>query len=163
MLTLIAWLALVAGLLALVYGWKLSQELATATRRLDRYNRTLFDVQDELRRLREQMQEETARLRVALRRQAGGLAFTPEMTVREALLLHPQAGEVLASFHLGGCDHCAVEPDATLAQVCAQHAIETPRLVSRLNLLSPATNGETQPGTPGEPKQVKLPNVELEF
>lgn len=161
MTTLVAWIALVVALLAVGYAWKLSLELATATRRLDRYNRALFDANDELRRLREQMEEETARLRVELRRRDGA-AYTPEMTVREALLLHPQAEEVLAGFHLGGCSHCAVEPNDTLAQVCAQHDIPVERLVSQLNMLlsasaaSGAANGS-------ELQRVKLPNVALEF
>ena len=51
----ISWLALVIGLVAVAYAWKLQQELHTATRRLDRYNRALFDANDELRKVREEM------------------------------------------------------------------------------------------------------------
>ncbi|HXF61682.1 MAG TPA: hypothetical protein VNK95_08695 [Caldilineaceae bacterium] len=161
MTTFVAWIALVVALAAVGYAWKLSLELATATRRLDRYNRALFDANDEIRRLREQMEEETARLRVELRRRDGA-AFTPEMTVREALLLHPQAEQVLAGFHLGGCSHCAVEPDETLAQVCAQHDIPVERLVGHLNRLIPAPVS-SGPANGSEPQRVKLPNVALEF
>ncbi len=157
MATIVAWLALGVALAALAYAWKLNQELETAGRRLDRYNKALFDANDELRRLQDRLQEETARLRVALRQETTGPAFAPEMTVREALLMHPQTEQILAAFHLGGCDHCAVEPDQTLAQVSAQAGIELSQLLGNLNLLV------SRPSPNGEPQLVKLPNVALEF
>jgi hybrid cluster-associated redox disulfide protein len=162
MITIVAWIALVVALLAIAYAWKLSHEVATVTRRLDRYNKALFDANDELRRLREQMVEETTRLRVDLRRQSsaqsGGSVFTPEMTVRETLMLHPQAEQVLTGFHLGGCSHCAVEPDETLAQACAQHGVDVQALMGNLNMLvqTPAAAG-------AGPQLIKLPNVALEL
>jgi hybrid cluster-associated redox disulfide protein len=157
MTPLIAWLALAAALAAGLYAWRLSAELATATRRLDRYNKALFDANDELRRLRETLEEETAHLRVELRRSQGATAFAPEMTVREALLLHPQAEQVLASFHLGGCSHCAVEPGDTLAAAAAQHGVDLQALLGNLNLLTAGQNGSAAP------QPVKLPNVVLEL
>lgn len=156
MATIIAWLALGVALAALGYAWKLNQELETAGRRLDRYNKALFDANDETRRLQERLQDETARLRVALRRQTPELAFSSEMSVREALIMHPQTGEVLAGFHMGGCDHCAVEPDETLAQAAAQAGVDVQQLVGTLNLLV------SGPSANGEPQRVKLPNVALE-
>lgn len=157
MTTVIAWLALAAALAAGLYAWRLSGELATATRRLDRYNKALFDASDEIRRLRAQLEEETARLRVEVRRAQGAVTFVPEMTVREALLLHPQAEQVLASFHLGGCSHCAVEPGDTLAAAAAQHGVDLRNLLDTLNLLTAGQNGQTAP------RLVKLPNVALEL
>lgn len=168
MITLIAWLALVVALVAGVYVWRLSSELATATRRLDRYNKALFDANDEIRKLREGMQEEMARLRVAMHRQQGTSAFTPEMTLREVLMIHPQAEQVLAGFHLGGCSHCAVEPDETLAQAAAEHGIDLPTLMQNLNMLiaaqsSVAPAGAAPRASDAAPTLVKLPNVALEF
>jgi hypothetical protein len=159
MTAMVAWLGLAVALLAAGAIWKLNQELATATRRLDRYNKALFDANDQIRKLQEQVSEESAQLRVALRRQSGMVSFVPEMTVRETLLLHPQAEQVLAGFHLGGCSHCAVEPDATLAQVCTQSGVQLDQLMGNLNLLTGgiAVNGN------GAPTLVKLPNVALEF
>jgi hypothetical protein len=164
MTTMAAWLALAVALVAVGYAWKLSAELATATRRLDRYNKALFDAGDEVRRLREQLVEEAAHLRADLRR-LQGQSFSSEMTVREAQLLHPQTDQVMAGFHLGGCSHCAVEPDATLAQVCHEHGIPVDRLVANLNLLVEPSSGADAPGRalPSGPRLVKLPNVELEW
>lgn len=157
MATIIAWLALGVALAALGYAWKLNQELEIAGRRLDRYNKALFDANDELRRLQERLQDESARLRVALRQQSGGSIFSPEMTVREALLMHPQTEQVLARFHIGGCDHCAVAPDQTLAQVSEQAGIDVQQLVGTLNLLV------SHPSANGEPQLIKLPNVALDI
>jgi hybrid cluster-associated redox disulfide protein len=166
MVTLIAWVALVVAAVALGFVWKLNSELATATRRLDRYNKALFDANDEIRRLREGVEEEVAKLRVAVRQQQGATAFLPEMSVREALLVHPQAEQVLASFHLGGCSHCAVEPGETLANACREHGVDVQMLVGNLNLLAEASQqgGSDSPVSErGAPQLVKIPNVALEF
>jgi len=155
--TVISWLALMIGGIALAYAWKLQQELNTATRRLDRYNRALFDANDEMRQLREELVATGAKLRVELQQRTGTIAFQPEMTVREAQLLHPQAQQILAGFHLGGCSSCAVEPDETLATVAANSGLELDMLLKNLNLLVDRgyaqRNGALQP--------VKIPNVEL--
>lgn len=157
MTTIIAWVALLLAGFAALYAWRLSVELASAARRLDRYNKALFDANDEIRRLREQFEEETARLRVEVRRGQGALTFAPEMTVREALLVHPQVEQVLAGFHLGGCDHCAVEPGDTLAQVTQQNGVNLQTLLGNLNLL---TAGQPHAAAP---QMVKLPNMVLEL
>lgn len=165
MATIVAWVAVTLAAVALGFVWKLNSELATATRRLDRYNKALFDANDEIRRLREGVEEETAKLRVALRQQQGAVAFTPEMTVREALLVHPQVEQVLANFHLGGCSHCAVEPNERLVDACQEHGVDLQALVGNLNLLTQhAAQPSQQNGNGnGAPQWVKLPNVALEF
>lgn len=155
--TVISWLALMIGGIALAYAWKLQQELNTATRRLDRYNRALFDANDQMRQLREELVATGAKLRVELQQRTGTIAFQPEMTVREAQLLHPQAQQILAGFHLGGCSSCAVEPDETLATVAANSGLELDVLLKNLNLL--VERGHTQRN--GALQPVKIPNVEL--
>jgi hybrid cluster-associated redox disulfide protein len=160
MATLIAWGALAIAVVALGLVWKLSSELATATRRLDRYNKALFDASDEIRHLREGLEQDLAHMRVQLRQQQG-VAFTPEMTVREVLMTHPQAEQVLATFHLGGCSHCAVEPGDRLADACREHGVDLQMLVGNLNLLMPGRQ-HVEDGI-SAPQLVKLPNVALEF
>lgn len=156
-MTWLIWPTLLIACAALAYAWKLHQEINTATRRLDRYNKALYDASDEVRRLRAELNATAAQLRVEIKRGGGHLAFGPAMTVREAQLIHPQAEQILAGFHLGGCSSCAVEPDETLAQVCAEHGQDVNVLVKNLNLLLTRSNDQAalQP--------VKLPNVELNF
>ena len=88
MATLVAWVALLVATLALGFAWKLNAELATAARRLDRYNKALFDANDEIRRLREEVEEETAQTRVALRQRFQHLCYfgaaKPVVTVSPA-------------------------------------------------------------------------------
>lgn len=159
MIIMISWIALGAALLALVYARKLQQEIQSATRRLDRYNRALFDANDEIRRLQEQLTATAAELRVAIRQQGQEVRFEPQMTVHEVSLLHPQAEQILASFHLGGCSSCALDPNETLAQACAEHGQDLNQVLRNLNLLLNAT---PQP-TNGRLQSVKTPNVELNF
>lgn len=178
MTTLLAWIGLIVALGAGFYAWKLSHELDTARTRLDRYNKALFDVNDEVRNLRAQLAERTGMLQVEIMRRTGTPAFTPEMTVHEAHLLHPQAAEVLAGFHLGGCSSCAVEDEDTLAMVCSQSGVPVEQVVASLNVLlgdavyRPGANGNGSNGgngyagngnKPYVPAPVKLPNVEFEI
>ncbi len=147
--------ALLVALAALGAVWKLNGEMGTARRRLDRYNKALFDAGDRIRELEERLAARTAELRVEMRRQSGEAAFTGETTMREAGLLHPQAEEVLSAFHLGGCQSCAVEPEASLARACAEKGAPLPRLLEALNSLPAGKNGAHE--------RVKLPNVEFDL
>ena len=54
-MNLLSAVALLAAVLALVYAWRLHKELDRAAARLDRYNKALFDVGEELRRVRERL------------------------------------------------------------------------------------------------------------
>lgn len=157
--TMIGWLALVVGGAAVAYAWKLQQELQTATRRLDRYNRALFDANDEIRKVREELTAALAQVRAESRLPSGTpVLFTPQMKVRDALAVHPQAEQILAAFHLGGCTSCAVDPNDTLTDICREHERDLAQLLQSLNLLTATAKGAT-----GQPSVIKIPNVELSF
>jgi len=158
--TIVSWLALLLALGAVAYAWKLQQELQVANRRLDRYNRSLFDANDEIRTMREETVAALAGVRAEIRLPKGAQAvFDPEMTVREAMAIHPQTEQILAAFHLGGCDSCAVAPDDTLASICRENGRDLSQVLQNLNLLVDTAhtshNGHTQ--------IVKVPNVEVTF
>jgi hybrid cluster-associated redox disulfide protein len=157
--TMISWLALVVGGAAIAYAWKLQQELQTATRRLDRYNRALFDASDEIRKVREELTAALAQVRAESRLPSGApILFTPQMKVRDALVIHPQAEQILAAFHLGGCSSCAVDANDTLTDICREHGRDLAQLLQNLNLLVAMAQ---QPN--GQPSVIKVPNVELSF
>lgn len=61
--------------------------------------------------------------------------FTADMTVGEALRLHPEAGLVLASYHLGGCSHCGINEYETLEQICLGYGVPLDALLGSLNSL----------------------------
>lgn len=68
--------------------------------------------------------------------------FYPSMTVHQALLLHDEAGLVLASFHLGGCAHCGINEIETLEQICMGYGVPIDELLQALNNLLEEEDGE---------------------
>jgi hypothetical protein len=156
--TTLAVVALLLAVMGLVYAWTLSQGLAQATRRLDRYNRALFEASEEMRRLREDHAQQLATLRGEVARASGKVVFSHEMTVREIYALHPQAQDVLARFHLGGCSSCAINLDDQLDQLCRASGLGVEDIVGTLNGLF-GSNGSSFRN--GEIQRVKLPNVEF--
>jgi len=158
--TVVAWIALLVGGAALFLVWKLGLDLAQATRRLDRYNRSLYEAGDQIRKLEEQLAQTTAILRVEMAHQGSPVTVRPEMTVRAVTALHPQAEQVLASLHIGGCSSCAANPDETLAQICADNGLDLSKVMGNLNSLFqaglPSANGGSR-----VPQPVKVPNIEL--
>ena len=61
--------------------------------------------------------------------------FSPEMTVGAALALHPAAKWVFASYHIGGCSHCAMSEEETLEQLAVGYQLPLERLIRDLNSL----------------------------
>lgn len=61
--------------------------------------------------------------------------FRLDMTVGEAMKLHPKAQFVFASYHLGGCSHCAISEHETIEQVCYGYGIPPEELLDSLNSL----------------------------
>jgi hybrid cluster-associated redox disulfide protein len=61
--------------------------------------------------------------------------FTLDMKVGEAMKLHPKAQFVFASYHLGGCSHCAISEHETIEQVCYGYGIPPEDLLESLNSL----------------------------
>lgn len=61
--------------------------------------------------------------------------FTAEMSVGEAMQLHPEAGLVFSSYHLGGCSHCSINELETVEQVCMGYGVPVEQLLDSLNNL----------------------------
>jgi len=59
--------------------------------------------------------------------------FHKEMTVAQAIELHPQAALVFSSYHLGGCSHCSINEIETIEQVCQGYGVEAEVLLESLN------------------------------
>lgn len=58
--------------------------------------------------------------------------FNLDMTIAEAMAIHPRVAEVFAAFHLGGCAHCHVNRVETLSQVCEGYGIDSEMLLEVL-------------------------------
>ena len=63
---------------------------------------------------------------------AAGKHFHPDMTIGEAMAIHPQVAEVFAAFHLGGCSSCGVAEVETIVQVCMGYGVEVTMLLDVL-------------------------------
>lgn len=50
--------------------------------------------------------------------------FDPNMTIIEAMSVHPQVAEVFTAFHLGGCSSCGISEIETVAQVCMGYGVD---------------------------------------
>lgn len=61
--------------------------------------------------------------------------FTPEMRVGEALSFHPAARWVFAAYHIGGCSHCAMSEEETLAHLAEGYGLPLEKLIRDLNSL----------------------------
>lgn len=153
-------IALLIGLVALVYAWLVRQDLDKATRRLDRYNRALYDASDQIRKLEEKHTQSLADLRAELARSSGNARFHSGMSVRESYALHPQAQEILAAYHMGGCNSCAIELDETLEEICIRAGAATGQVLADLNaLLAARPSAAAANGV----QRIKLPNLSLEI
>jgi hybrid cluster-associated redox disulfide protein len=67
--------------------------------------------------------------------------FDPNMTIAEAMMIHPKVGEVFAAFHLGGCSSCGVSEFETVAQVCMGYGVDVDVL---LEVLEELVEGDPQ-------------------
>ncbi len=61
--------------------------------------------------------------------------FHLEMTAGDVLRRHPEAGIVLASYHLGGCSHCGINEEHKLVDICAGYGVPSDALLDSLNSL----------------------------
>ena len=61
--------------------------------------------------------------------------FTPDMSVGDAMALHPDAAMVFSSYHLSGCAHCGINKMETIAQVCMGYGVPLDQLIDSLNNL----------------------------
>lgn len=61
--------------------------------------------------------------------------FVKEMTVGAAMSTHPNARWVFASYHLGGCSHCAISSEETIEQVAEGYGVPLDKLIDDLNSL----------------------------
>lgn len=78
--------------------------------------------------------------------QEGMHYFSPDMTIGEAMAIHPRVAEVFAAFRLGGCSHCGVNQYETVGQVCMGYGVDIDVLLEVLeDLVRPKQSQEAAP------------------
>ncbi len=63
----------------------------------------------------------------------GFKTFSADMTVGEAMSMHPRVSEVFAAFHLGGCSSCGISQIETVGQVCGAYGVDLETLLEVLD------------------------------
>ena len=82
------------------------------------------------------------------KRMAAGLHFHGDMTIGEAMAVHPRVAEVFAAFHLGGCSNCGVSEYETVAQVCMGYGVDLDVLLEVLEgMMAEEEAAEASPET----------------
>jgi len=69
--------------------------------------------------------------------------FEPHMKIAQAMAINPRAAEIFASFHLGGCSHCAISEKETIEQVCLAYGVQIEALMGALNSLLEIKTGDS--------------------
>ena len=149
-------IALIVAVGALVIAYLAVRRAGALDLRLSRLSDNLSSLRSELVASQEMLSAQVTDLRLVQRRQSGELKFEPSMTIAEALQIHPRVAEVLSSFHLGGCSHCAVSDVDTIEGACQTYGIDQAALMTALNSLAGGSSGGS--AGPG-----KTPNVQVSF
>jgi hybrid cluster-associated redox disulfide protein len=152
-------LALIVAIVAVLVAALAFRRVSSLQERLDRTTSSIYELRGALAEANERLDEKLSEVRLNLRQQSGEVIFTPGMTISEAIDVHPKVREVLASFHLGGCSHCAVSDVDTLEGACQSYGIDQSALMGALNGLVSGDSG----GSIGPATGVKAPNVAINF
>lgn len=140
---MLEYISIVLSLGALAWGWSNQRARRGIELRLDTMRSSHFRLAEEARREIETLQQQVRDLKLELRRRTGTLKFEPTMTVGEAYEIHPNAQDVFASFHLGGCWSCTVSPDETIESAALSNGVDLNKLLITLNSLLDAEKGST--------------------
>jgi hybrid cluster-associated redox disulfide protein len=149
-------IALIIAALAVIVAFFALRRVGTLAERIDRATGSISELRSALNDTNEKLNSQLTDVRLEQRRQAGETIFTPKMTIAEAMQVHPKVGEVLASFHLAGCSHCAVSDVDTIEGACQTYGIDQAALMNALDELAGGASG-------GSAGPAKTPNVKVSF
>ena len=151
--------ALIVAILALLVAFLALQRARGLQERLERTTNQLLELRSTVSAANEAMESRLTDVRLGLRRQSGETIFNPEMTIAEAMSVHPRVSEVLSRFQLGGCSHCAVSDVDTIQGACQTYGIDQAALMDALDgLVLGASDGAAGPAG-----SAKIPNVKVSF
>jgi hypothetical protein len=154
---LLIYLALAIGIIAIFMAWRAGVKNKELQERIAQVNSRVYNLRREMQETQEKAQHELLQLKIELLKAKGELKVTPEMKMGEIMAIHPQAQQVLAGFHLGGCSSCSFDSRQTLGEVVAVNGREIQPILVALNTLLTESNGH---GTV-LPERLKTPNIQL--
>ncbi len=135
--------ALVVAIIALGVAYVSLRRASALEERLTQSEADLQRARNEWAESRNRLEARLQELSLDVRRHEGGLKFRPDMTIAEALQIHPGVAGVLASFKLSGCSNCSISDVDTLEGACRSYGIDQAALMKALaNLLEPAGSND---------------------
>lgn len=154
------YIALAIALISLVLAWRAKRTNSALKERVSQINSRVYHLRRELQDVQEEAEQSLAALKFEMLKLQGNLTVTPDMKIGEITAMHPQAQQLLAGFHLGGCSSCAVDDRQTLGEAVAVNGRELEPILAALNTLL----AESQHGhRPISPERLRTPNIELQF
>ena len=132
-LYIISAISLILAAYSLIRVFKLKEEVQRVRDEADALRRHVGYSLDQLKT------DIIAGLKTEVRRQSGAPDFHKDMTIGEALKLHPLAQTVMAGFHLGGCSSCDIKEDHILGAAAKDYGINLDNLLEALNGLLDGT------------------------
>ncbi len=155
---MLTYIALALGLIGLFMAWRAGRKNNELQERIAQVNSRVYNLRREMQEAQEKAEQEVMALKFQLLQTQGELKVTPEMKMNEIVAIHPQAQQVLAGFHLGGCSSCSFDPRQSLGEVAAINGRELePILVALNTLVAENSNGFVSP------ERLKTPNIQLHF
>jgi TolA-binding protein len=157
---MLTYIALALGIIGMVMAWSANRKNKNLKERITQVNSRVYQLRREIQETQEAAAQERTVLRFEILKLQGDLQVTPEMQIGEITAIHPQAEQVLAGFHLGGCSSCGVDNTQSLAEAAAVNGREVEPILIALNtLVADDKNGNGMVS----PEQLKAPNVELQM
>ena len=152
------YIALLLSIAGLGMAWLCHRKNGTLREKLSQTNSRIYNLRRENLEIQEKAEKEIMALKFEILKLKGELKVEPQMKIGEIMSIHPQAQQVLAGFHLGGCSSCSVDERQSLSEAAAVNGRELEPILAALNTLV-AQNGNDAEAT--EP--IKTPNVQLHF
>jgi hypothetical protein len=157
---MLSYIALAVGIIGLVVAWSANRKNKDLKERIAQTNSRVYQLRREIQETQEAAAQERNVLRFEILKLQGDLTVTSEMQIGQITAIHPQAQQVLAGFHLGGCSSCGVDDQQTLAEAAAVNGRAVEPILVALNTL--VAEGARSNGMVS-PEQLKSPNIEFQL
>lgn len=155
------YIALILGLIGILMAWQANRKNKELNERIAQTNSRIYNLRRDYQEIQEQTDARVTNLKFELLKLQGELVVTPETKIGELSHIHPQALQVLAGFHLGGCSSCSVDERQSLGEAAAVNGREVQPILVALNTLIAESQNGSQERIP--PERLKTPNVQLHF
>lgn len=152
------YIALLLSIAGLGTAWLCHRKNGDLREKLSQTNSRIYNLRRENLEIQEKAEKEIMALKFEILKLKSELKVEPHMKIGEILAIHPQAQQVLAGFHLGGCSSCGVDDRQSLSEAAAVNGRELEPILVALNTLV-TQNGNSQASM----APIKTPNIQLHF